>query len=370
MQRRSRLIWGFLLVVSAAWILLGTFFTSEHYDGGNLGQELSREIQSVGGEAEIGALAELPLPVFFLATGLPIALVALFLLWRGIRRGSASKLPEMDTVKQRSPSKPLDANSVMRRQALFATLLALLFAFLLWNMGGAPGGVGSDVVSGTSAHLLWPVRLFVTFIHEAGHSVAALITGGQVKEFTVSPNGSGLAVTSGGDPALILPAGYLGAALFGSVLFYLTSRHPYLTRGLSVFLGLSVIILTVAFARPDQAGNFTANVIGIGFGVGLVALGWSAPDIVNVFILNTLALLTGLNAVIDVSYLVRHPDAGIGEIMNDAAAFANAYTPLLPASVIAFIWSAVAVLMLGAAVYFGLLKQVGGEISEAVNGKN
>ncbi|MDE2635418.1 MAG: M50 family metallopeptidase, partial [Chloroflexota bacterium] len=148
------------------------------------------------------------------------------------------------------------------------------------------------------------------------------------------------------------------------------SRRPKWTRSLSVFLGLSIIVLTLLYAGQDAFGNLTANVIGIGFGVALVALGWLAPRIVNVFILNTLALLTGLNAVMDVSYLVRHPDAGIGEIMNDAAAFANAYTPLLPASVIAFIWSAVAVLMLGAAVYFGLLKQVGGEISEAVNGKN
>ena len=360
MHRRSRLVWGILLVVSAAWMALGTFFTSEHYDGGKLGQELSREIQSVGSEAEIDALAELPLPVFFFATGLPIALVALFMLWRSRKRGSASAF--------------VDPDSAIRRQALLVSILALLFAVFLWNIREAPGQAApqaeTDIVTATLSPLLWPVRLFVTFIHEAGHSVAALITGGQVKEFTVSPNGSGLAVTAGGDPALILPAGYLGAALFGSALFFLTCRFPKWTRGLSVFLGLSIIVLTLLYAGQDAFGNLTANVIGIGFGVALVALGWLAPRIVNVFILNTLALLTGLNAVMDVSYLVRHGDAGIGEIMNDAAAFASAYTPLLPASVIAFIWSAVAVFMLGAAVYFGLLKQVGGEISEAVNGKN
>ena len=72
----------------------------------------------------------------------------------------------------------------------------------------------------------------------------------------------------------------------------------------------------------------------------------------------------------DLSYLVRNPGAGIGDIMNDAAAFAAEYTPLLPASVVAFIWSAVAVLMLGAAVYFGLFKPAGGEISDAVKAKS
>lgn len=360
MHRRSRLFWGLLLVVSALWIVGGTILTSDFIDDGQLCSDLSSEIQALGSEAEIGALADLPLPVFFLATGLPFALVALFFLWRSRKRGSASAR--------------VDPDSVIRRQALLVSLLALVFAVFLWNIREAPGQNGpqsdADLVTATLSPLLWPVRLFVTFVHEAGHSVAALITGGQVKEFTVSPNGSGVAITAGGDPALILPAGYLGAALFGATLFFLTSRYPKWTRGLSVFLGLSIIVLTVLYAGQDAFGNLTANVIGIGFGVALVALGWLAPRIVNVFILNTLALLTGLNAVMDVSYLVRHADAGIGELMNDAAAFASAYTPLLPASVIAFIWSVVAVCMLGAAVYFGLLKPVGGEISDAVKGNN
>ena len=179
-----------------------------------------------------------------------------------------------------------------------------------------------------------------------------------------------MARTAGGYKALILPAGYLGAALFGSLLFFLTSRNPKWTRGLSVFLGLSIIVLTVFFSERDANGNITVQLVGIGFGVAMVALGWLAPRVINVFLLNTLAILTGLNALMDLSLLVRFPDAGKGNIMNDAAAFASEYTPLLPASVVAFIWSAIAIVMLGAAVYFGLFKQVGGEISGAVKGKN
>lgn len=357
MYRRSRWFWILLLLLSIAWVGLGSFLTSEHYQDGNLGSELSSEIQSLGGEIQVDALSSLPLPIFFLATGLPFALVSLFFLWRNRSAGAAAADPE----------------KVIRRQGLLVSLLALLFALFLWNIGG-PGQAGpgpnANFVTAALAPLLWPVNLFVTFVHEAGHSLAALITGGQVNAFTVSPNGSGLASTSGGYPALILPAGYLGAALFGSALFFLTSRYPKWTRGLSVFLGLSIIVLTVLYAAPDQAGNLTANLIGIGFGVAMVALGWLAPRIVNVFLLNTLAILTGLNAVMDLSFIVRFPDAGIGDVMNDAAAFAAEYTPLLPGSVVAFIWSAIAVLMLGAAVYFGLFKPAGGEISDAVRGKN
>lgn len=359
MYRRLRLFWILLLLLSVAWIGLGSFLTSEHFDSGNLGSELSGEIQSLGSDIQVDALSTLPLPVFFLVTGLPFALLSIFFLWRNRKRGAASSSPDPDTV--------------IRRQGLLVSLLALLFALFLWNID-APGRAGPSLDTGfltaALAPLLWPVHLFVTFVHEAGHSLAALITGGEVIKFEVSPNGSGRALTAGGYPALILPAGYLGAALFGSALFFLTSRNPKWTRGLSIFVGLSIIILTVLYAAPDQAGNLTANVIGIGFGVAMVALGWLAPRVINVFLLNTLAILTGLNAVMDLSFLVRFPDAGIGDVMNDAAAFAAEYTPLLPGSVVAFIWSAIAVLMLGAAVYFGLFKPVGGEISEVVKGKN
>ncbi len=359
MHRRTRIIWVLLLLASVAWIGLGSYLTSEQFDGGNLGSELSSEIQSLGSEIQVDALGQLPLPVFFLATGLPFAVISIFFLWRGI--------------KQNASASSTDAEAGIRRQALFVSLLALLFALFLWNIGDRPGQAAAanvDFLTATLAPLLWPVRLFVTFVHEAGHSLAALITGGEILGFTISPNGSGLARTAGGYPALILPAGYLGAALFGSLLFFLTSRYPKLTRGLSVFLGLSIIILTVFFSERDANGNITVQLVGIGFGVAMVALGWLAPRVINVFLLNTLAILTGLNAVMDLSYLVRNPGAGIGDIMNDAAAFAAEYTPLLPGSVVAFIWSAVAVLMLGAAVYFGLFKPVGGEISGAVKGKN
>ena len=350
MNRRTRWFWILLLLLSIAWVGLGSFLTSEHYQDGNLGSELESEIQSLGSEINVDALSSLPLPVFFLATGLPFALVSLIFLWRNFKRESSSTA--------------VDPDRVIRRQGLMVSLLALLFALFLWNIDGA--ATNADFLTAALAPLLWPVNLFVTFIHEAGHALAALLTGGQVQGFTVSPNGSGLATTAGGYRALILPAGYLGAALFGSALFFLTSRYPRWTRGLSLFLGLSIIVLTVLYAAPDQFGNLTANIIGVGFGMAMVALGWMAPRIVNVFLLNTLAILTALNAVMDLSFIVRFPDAGIGDVMNDAAAFAAEYTPLLPASIIAFIWSGIAVLMLGAAVYFGLLKPVGGEISDAV----
>ena len=128
-------------------------------------------------------------------------------------------------------------------------------------------------------------------------------------------------------------------------------------------------MLTLTYALPNADRGPTALIVGIGFGVGLIALGWQAPRLVNVFLLNTLAILTALNAVFDLRLLVQNADA-LGDGKNDAVQFSEQVTPLLPASVVAAIWAAVAFGMLGAAVYFGLIKQVGGEISNAVKDKN
>ena len=243
-----------------------------------------------------------------------------------------------------------------RRQTLLITLLALVTVFILWNIREL------EV-------LVYPLRLFVTYVHEASHALAALVTGGSVSGFTVSANGSGLAVTAGGSRAFILPAGYLGAALFGSMLFFLTNRIPRWVQGLSLFIGGFMIVFTVAFARPDETGSLTALFIGLGFGAVMLLLGWKAPRIVNQFILNTLAVMTSLNAVLDVWMIVGQSDASRGQVRNDAAAFATEFTPALPTSVVAFIWSAAAVAMLGAAIYFGMIKPLRQEIDDTVTGK-
>ncbi|MBN8621502.1 MAG: M50 family metallopeptidase, partial [Anaerolineae bacterium] len=105
---------------------------------------------------------------------------------------------------------------------LLILIAALVLVFILWNIPQL------DFV-------LYPFRLFVTYVHEAGHGTAALLTGGRFLGFEIFANGAGQAITAGGSRLLILPAGYLGAALFGAILFYLNNRFHY-SRALSVVL--------------------------------------------------------------------------------------------------------------------------------------
>ncbi|MBL8156887.1 MAG: M50 family metallopeptidase [Anaerolineae bacterium] len=226
------------------------------------------------------------------------------------------------------------------RRRLWIVLLALVVVFILWNVPQF------DAV-------LTPFRLFVTFVHEAGHGTAALLTGGEFAGFVVHDNGSGQATTRGGSLLAILPAGYLGAALFGAVLFTLANRLHY-TRPVSILLGLGLIVFSILFARA----SLLALIVGLAFGTVLIGLGWRANLGVNTFVLNVLAILTGLNAVFDVWYLVGDSSASLGTIRNDAAAFSQAVAPLVPAAVWAFLWSVLAVLMLGIAIWYSLVRPI------------
>ncbi|MCY4464845.1 MAG: M50 family metallopeptidase [Chloroflexi bacterium] len=351
MQKFFRLFWVLILLLSLGWVVGGALVTSGALDDAGVSEKLREDIAIFADGLNVPP--EIQPSLLFVITGLPLALLSLFFAWRNHR----TLAMQAEAQKQKLSD---------QRGTLFITALSLLFALLLWNARGVDDLLAQGAPSPNSISLTavtYPVRLFVTFVHEAGHALAALLTGGQIQSFTVSPDGSGYAITAGGSASLILPAGYLGAALFGALLFLLSSRAPSLTRALSLLLGIGFIALTVLFARPDASGNMTALVVGLGYGLALVLLGWQAPQSINVFLLNTLAILTGLNAVFDLAQLVTNSDIGNAGVVNDAAAFSQKVAPLLPPSVVALLWAAIAVGMMGAAMYFGLLKPVRSELA-------
>jgi hypothetical protein len=227
-----------------------------------------------------------------------------------------------------------------RRQTLITLFFGGILAYVLWN-------------TPSLSFLTYPLRLFVTYIHEASHSLAAIITGGQVLQFTVSPDGSGLATTMGGSRLLILPAGYLGAALFGSGLFYLLYRHPH-PRTYSAVIGAFLVIFTALYARPDASGAWTAMVVGILFGLILIAMAWKATPHLTQLLLTILALITATNAILDINSLTRMGGDCNGDTITDAVQMACSFG--LSSGFWAIVWMGVAVIMLGASVYFSVAR--------------
>lgn len=225
-----------------------------------------------------------------------------------------------------------------RKNALWMAVVATGIVFVLWNIPQLD-------------FLLYPFRLFVTFVHEAGHSLAATFTGGSVETFTVLSDGTGWARTRGGNLLFILPAGYLGAAFFGAGLFYAVNTVPF-PRKIALALGTFMVIIALFMGAQG-----IALIIGVLTGVALIFLSLRASIELNMFVLNFLAIITGLNAALDVIYLVGNVNAGLGDIQSDAAALAMLTRPL-PAAFWALLWALIAVGALGASVYYSIIRRM------------
>jgi hypothetical protein len=92
--------------------------------------------------------------------------------------------------------------------------------------------------------LSYPFQLFVTFIHEGGHALAAVLTGNSVQSLSVSLDTSGLTETlipQGGffSRMLISSAGYVGAISFGALLLWLVRKR---VKARFVLVGSAVLI--------------------------------------------------------------------------------------------------------------------------------
>jgi len=90
--------------------------------------------------------------------------------------------------------------------------------------------------------LLYPIRLFVTFLHEFGHAAGALITGGAVEYITIETNSAGATSTFNGNRSVILMGGYIGSAIFGNLLFYIGARrHKWVKTTLVLVIAAMLI---------------------------------------------------------------------------------------------------------------------------------
>jgi hypothetical protein len=248
--------------------------------------------------------------------------------------------------KNTPPTPPTD--EMTRAGMLGITLASIGLVYLLWNI---------DFLS----FLAYPFRLFVTYVHESGHALAALASGGQVVGFAVSADGSGVARTIGGSRALILPAGYIGAALFGAILFYLVHHYPRYVRLISRVLGVGLIVFTLLYARPISQTLPIALIVGLSFGVLLLVIAQRASMAFNLILLSVLAIMTGLNAVMDITTLVRYADTCQRGLCNDAYAFSHEVAPILPATAWAFIWAGISIILIGVSVYYSLVRVWGND---------
>lgn len=197
--------------------------------------------------------------------------------------------------------------------------------------------------------LTYPFRIFVTFIHEGGHALAALLTGNSVASLSVAMNASGETHTSRGgliSEILVSSSGYLGSMAFGALLLVLIRRaiaaRLVLLGSAVLIFGLTIIfgLVTPVFSFESWSGIPFTLLSGTLITAGLVLIAKFASARAAMFFVSFLAVQCVLNALFDLKtvFLLSTPFAQSAH--TDAANMAA--TTGIPAILWAVIWAAVA----------------------------
>lgn len=183
---------------------------------------------------------------------------------------------------------------------------------------------------------LYPFALFVTLLHETGHAIATIGTGGTVASLQLSSDLSGLTLTRGGTMALIAPAGYLGATLAGVALLLFPLRRARWAIGALAAVPLATLLLF----HPADA--FTALWC-VGFAAVLGVAAWKMPARWLGFLQIFLGVEAGLNAFRDLMTLIFISGSS-AHIQTDAENMSR--TLFLPAIFWAVTWTIISVLLI------------------------
>jgi hypothetical protein len=201
--------------------------------------------------------------------------------------------------------------------------------------------------------LNYPFRLLLTIVHELGHGLAALLTGGSFARFVIFPNGAGLAYTAGGWRLVIIPAGYLGLTLFGAGLILLGRSHRSSRIAMGV-MGSLMFLLSIRYGLP---GIFSAHIltgllttaVGVIFGALFLWVALKAAPGWIIFLLHLVAIQAGLTAFSDLATVVGLSTRFFDAPANDARSMAE--LTFIPAVVWAVLWVIVAVGLIGGAIW-------------------
>lgn len=211
--------------------------------------------------------------------------------------------------------------------------------------------------------LTYPFRIFVTFIHEGGHALAALVTGNSVASLSVATNASGETYTTQGgliSQVFISSAGYLGSMAFGVLLLVLI-RKAVAARIVLLSSAILIFALTMIFGfiKPLFWINAWSGIpftlfAGLFISAGLVLIAKFASARVATFFVSFLAVQCVLNALFDLKTVFFLSSPFGPTVQTDAVNMANAtgipaifWTVLWIALALGFLWFAMRLYVAG-----------------------
>ena len=205
-----------------------------------------------------------------------------------------------------------------RRLGFLAGFLAYLAAlWFLWD-----------------TRILYPLKIFVVFLHEVSHGIAAIIGGGSIQRIEISPNQGGVCYCGGGIRFLTLTAGYLGSLLWGvAMLLVVGAKRIWHVVSLA---GLGVLVVTVSLLYVRSGFGL---MFGLMFGLALIAVARYLPSEIQTMTLTVLGLTSCLYAVWDIkSDVLNRP-----EIRSDASMLAELTG--VPTVLWGLLWTGIAIVV-------------------------
>jgi len=167
----------------------------------------------------------------------------------------------------------------MRRGTLILSIILIVASWYFWH-----------------SPFLYPIRIFVVFLHEIGHGLMAVATGGKLLRIELLTAEGGVTYTQGGNRFLILNAGYLGSLLFG-VGILANSRSLRTSGPTLAFIALTTAVMTALFLRPILGFSFFYGVMA---SIVLTLVALKAPLEAQQFLLRFLGVFSCLYALFDI----------------------------------------------------------------------
>jgi len=195
----------------------------------------------------------------------------------------------------------------------------------------------------------YPFKIFVTFIHEGGHALAALLTGNSVHSLSVAMDASGLTYTTKGgvlSQMFVSSAGYLSSMGFGALLLFLIRKRvkaKFILGACAVLiLGLTIVFgfLNPVFSFDSWSGIPFTLLAGLIISAGLILIAKFSSKQIATYFVSFLAVQCVLNALLDLKDVFFLSTPFAPTVPTDAVNMAQ--TTGLPAILWAALWIALA----------------------------